>query len=141
MLKALLPSAVHKFSYVSGRRTTQPKELHCLLQWRLLSMVQRCSQVGHLCKVSHHGALSQGTFYGQDPLQDAAGACSFNENYANLMSYPWSQGTMVTIAINREQFDNSKGCGTCIMYRGTGGGIGVTPPSTTQWTMGIVNNQ
>lgn len=81
------------------------------------------------------------TFYGQDPDQDAQGACSFNENYANIMSYPWHQGTMVTIALNREQFDNSRGCGLCIMYRGTGGGIGVTPLSTTQWTMGIVNNQ
>lgn len=83
----------------------------------------------------------QGTFYGQDSDQDAKGACSFNENYANIMSYDWHQGTMVTIALNREQFDNSRGCGLCIMYRGTGGGIGVTPMSTTQWTMGIVNNQ
>lgn len=87
------------------------------------------------------GGTAQATFYGQDPDQDAKGACSFNENYANIMSYPWHQGTMVTIALNREQFDNSRGCGMCIMYRGTGGGIGVTPPSTTQWTMGIVNNQ
>lgn len=97
---------------------------------------------GVFCGLTHLGSTDvQGTFYGQDPDQDAKGACSFNENYANIMSYDWHQGTMVTIALNREQFDNSRGCGLCIMYRGTGGGIGVTPMSTTQWTMGIVNNQ
>ena len=53
----------------------------------------------------------------------------------------WTAGTMVTIAMNHDQFNGGKGCGTCIMYRGTGGGVGVTPLSTTQWTMGIVNNQ
>ena len=74
--------------------------------------------------------------------QDAKGACSFNENFANTMSSSsWTAGTMVTIAMNHDQFNGGKGCGTCIMYRGIGGGVGVTPLSTTQWTMGIVNNQ
>lgn len=74
--------------------------------------------------------------------QDAKGACSFNENFANTMSSSsWTTGTMVTIAMNHDQFNGGRGCGTCIMYRGIGGGVGVTPLSTTQWTMGIVNNQ
>ena len=78
----------------------------------------------------------------QTKKQDAKGACSFNENFANTMSSSsWTAGTMVTIAMNHDQFNGGKGCGTCIMYRGVGGGVGVTPLSTTQWTMGIVNNQ
>jgi hypothetical protein len=86
--------------------------------------------------------VGDATYYGQDPDQDAKGACSFNENFANTMSTSaWTTGTMVTIAMNHDQFNGGKGCGTCIMYRGIGGGVGVTPPSTTQWTMGIVNNQ
>ena len=58
-----------------------------------------------------------------------------------MSSSSWTAGTMVTIAMNHDQFNGGKGCGTCIMYRGIGGGVGVTPLSTTQWTMGIVNNQ
>jgi hypothetical protein len=58
-----------------------------------------------------------------------------------MSTSPWTAGTMVTIALNHDQFNGGKGCGTCIMYRGLGGGVGVTPLSTTQWTMGIVNNQ
>ncbi len=86
--------------------------------------------------------VGDGTFYGQDPDQDARGACSFNENFANTMSSAaWTTGTMVTIAMNHDQFNGGKGCGTCIMYRGIGGGVGVTPPATALWTMGIVNNQ
>ena len=77
--------------------------------------------------------VGDGTFYGQDADQDAKGACSFNENFANTMSTSaWTTGTMVTIALNHDQFNGGKGCGTCIMYRGVGGGVGVTPPSTTQ---------
>ena len=80
--------------------------------------------------------------YHHPKLQDAKGACSFNENFANTMSSAsWTAGTMVSIAMNHDQFNGGKGCGTCIMYRGIGGGVGVTPLSTTQWTMGIVNNQ
>ena len=95
-------------------------------------------------EMSNQASKQQGdaTFYGQDPDQDAKGACSFNENFANTMATdPWTKGTMVTIALNHDQFNGGKWCGTCIMYRGIGGGVGVTPVSTTQWTMGIVNNQ
>ncbi|BDA51120.1 hypothetical protein COCOBI_17-3400 [Coccomyxa sp. Obi] len=81
-----------------------------------------------------------GTFYGHQQGQDAQGACSFSENYANAMNQAWADGAAITLALNRDNFDDSRGCGMCIMYRGIGGGIGVTPVSTTNWFMGIVNN-
>jgi hypothetical protein len=81
------------------------------------------------------------------------------------MNMSWTLGAALSLAINKDMFDGSKACGTCIMYRGvwaescmhaccvaaglslrraahagTGGGIGVTPVSTTQWIMGFVNN-
>ena len=63
-------------------------------------------------------ARLQATFYGQQQGQDAQGACSFSENYANAMSQSWADGAAVTIALNRDHFDDSHGCGMCIMYRG-----------------------
>ncbi|KAK9902216.1 hypothetical protein WJX75_007899 [Coccomyxa subellipsoidea] len=84
--------------------------------------------------------FGDGTFYGHQQDQDAQGACSLSENYANAMHLPWAAGAAVSLALNRDQFDDSRACGLCIMYRGIGGGIGVTPVSTTNWFMGIVNN-
>ena len=63
-------------------------------------------------------ARLQGTFYGHQQGQDAQGACSFSENYANAMSQSWANGAVVTLALNRDHFDDSRGCGMCIMYRG-----------------------
>ncbi len=61
----------------------------------------------------------QGTFYGHQQGQDAQGACSFSENYANAMNQSWADGAAITLALNRDHFDDSRGCGMCIMYRGT----------------------
>ncbi len=71
-------------------------------------------------------ARLQATFYGHQQGQDAQGACSFSENYANAMSQSWANGAAVTLALNRDHFDDSRGCGMCIMYRGA------QPHSSTQ---------
>ncbi len=84
---------------------------------------------------------AQGTFYGQQDGQDAQGTCSYNENFANTVKLPWSSGTDMTIALNDAQFENGNGCGLCIKFRGTGAGLGTTPPSTTEWKTGFVNNR
>nr|QOL01074.1 putative extracellular protein CSOL_007b [Pseudococcomyxa simplex] len=87
---------------------------------------------------TQHG---DGTFYGQQDGQDAQGTCSYNENFANTVKLPWSSGTDMTLALNDAQFDNGSGCGLCIKFRGTGAGLGTTPPSTTEWKTGFVNNR
>lgn len=70
----------------------------------------------------------QQTYYGQDPDQDHQGACSLSENAANFNALPWTRGVHVTVALNRPQLDNSKGCGMCIMFRAQpgAGGLGMT---------------
>lgn len=83
----------------------------------------------------------QATFYGQDPMQDGMGKCSFSENYANTNHLPWTRGIAGTVALNKADFDDGKSCGMCIMYRGTGRGTGTTPLSTQYWAMGFVNNE
>lgn len=80
----------------------------------------------------------QGTFYGAG--QDNQGTCSFSQNFANTNNLPWTTGAALTLALNDAQFDNSAGCGLCVMYRGTGAGLGTTPIPAT-WTMGFVNNR
>ncbi|KAK9808944.1 hypothetical protein WJX72_006738 [[Myrmecia] bisecta] len=79
-----------------------------------------------------------GTFYGAG--QDAAGTCSFSENFANTNSLSWTAGVYNTIAMNDPDFDNSKACGMCLMYRATGTGIGTTPIGR-EWKRGFVNNR
>ena len=83
---------------------------------------------------------AQGTFYGQQADQDERGTCSFGRNFANTMKLPWSTGTHNTVALNDNMFNDSLPCGTCIMYRGTGQGIGTTP-IPQNWTRAIVNNR
>jgi len=85
--------------------------------------------------------LLQATFYGHEEGQDAQGACSFSENFANTNGMPWSKGISTTIALNDAQFDNGAACGMCIMYQGTGEGIGTTPLATDKWYRGFVNNR
>ena len=82
----------------------------------------------------------QGTFYGQQADQDERGTCSFGRNFANTMHLPWSNGTHNTVALNDNMFSTSLPCGTCILYRGTGQGIGTTP-IPQNWTRAIVNNR
>ncbi|KAK9834151.1 hypothetical protein WJX81_003220 [Elliptochloris bilobata] len=81
-----------------------------------------------------------GTFYGQQSDQDERGTCSFGSNFANTMHLPWSNGTHNTVALNDNMFSDSLPCGTCIMYRGVGQGIGTTP-IPQNWTRAIVNNR
>ena len=83
----------------------------------------------------------QGTFYGQQDGQDAAGACSYSANFANSNKLPWSSNADSTLALNDAQWDGGAGCGLCVRYRGTGSGIGTTPLSTTEWKTGFVNNR
>ena len=83
----------------------------------------------------------QGTFYGQQDNQDAAGACSYSANFANSNSLPWSKGTDMTVALNDAQWAGGAGCGLCVRFRGTGAGIGTTPISTSEWKTGFVNNR
>ena len=89
--------------------------------------------------VKHPGV--QGTFYGQQQVQDGGGTCSLSENYANTNHYPWTNGITGTLALNGNDFGDSGGCGMCVMYRGLGGGMGTTPVPTTGWAMGFVNNR
>jgi hypothetical protein len=81
----------------------------------------------------------QGTFYGQQSGQADGGACSFGAKFSNSLGLSWKQGVQTYIAINLAQYNNSMGCGQCLMYRGTGSGIGMTP-ITSDWKMGLVDN-
>jgi len=83
----------------------------------------------------------EATFYGHQEGQDAAGACSYSENFANTNSLPWSTGISTTIALNDAQFEAGLACGMCIMYQGTGEGIGTTPLAGDRWYRGFVNNR
>ena len=83
----------------------------------------------------------QGTFYGQQDNQDAAGACSYSANFANSNNLAWSKGTDMTVALNDAQWAGGAGCGLCVRFRGTGAGIGTTPISTSEWKTGFVNNR
>ena len=78
----------------------------------------------------------QGTFYG--PGGDAQGACSYGPNFANTLGLPATANTQNTIAMNDADFSTGLTCGMCIMYKGTGSGIGLTPLSTTTWTFAQV---
>jgi len=81
----------------------------------------------------------QGTFYGQQGNQDAAGTCSYGANDANTLNLEWTSKTQATIALNADQFQQGLACGLCMYYRGTGGGIGTTPiPS--DWQFAFVDN-
>ncbi|KAK9829703.1 hypothetical protein WJX72_007439 [[Myrmecia] bisecta] len=80
-----------------------------------------------------------GTFYGQQSGQNDAGACTYGLHYGNTLGLDWSKGVQTYIALNNAQFDQSNACGLCLMYRGTGPGIGVTPISRN-WTYGFVDN-
>jgi hypothetical protein len=61
----------------------------------------------------------QGTFYGQQQDQDGRGACSFGDTLGvNTDDLAWTTGAAVSLAINSDQFDGSKACGMCVMYRG-----------------------
>ncbi|KAK9830390.1 hypothetical protein WJX72_011477 [[Myrmecia] bisecta] len=81
-----------------------------------------------------------GTFYGQQSNQNDNGTCTFGSNYGNTLGLEWSKGVQTYIALNRPHFDRSNACGLCLMYRGTSGGIGVTPISS-KWTYGFVDNE
>ena len=83
----------------------------------------------------------QGTFYGQQSDQDAAGACSYGKNFANSTKMPWSSNADMTVALNDAQWELGAGCGLCVRFRGTGAGIGTTPIATSHWQTGFVNNR
>lgn len=93
--------------------------------------------------VTNKGSMQTGeaTFYGHEEGQDAQGACSFSENFANTNNLPWTKGISNTIALNDAQFANGAACGMCVMYQGTGEGIGTTPLATDKWYRGFVNNR
>ena len=85
--------------------------------------------------------MLQGTFYGQQSDQDAAGACSYGKNFANSTKMPWSSNADMTVALNDAQWELGAGCGLCVRFRGTGAGIGTTPIATSHWQTGFVNNR
>ena len=60
---------------------------------------------------------AQGTYYGQQAGQDDAADCSFGKNFANTLGASWQTGVQTFVAMNRNQYNNSKACGQCIMYR------------------------
>lgn len=77
--------------------------------------------------------IPQATFYGHEEGQDTQGACSFSENFANTNNLPWTKGISNTIALNDAQFANGAACGMCVMYQGTGEGLGTTPLATVSF--------
>lgn len=79
----------------------------------------------------------QGTFYGQQGGQDNQGSCSYGG--MSGMYGGWMNGVHNTIAMNSAQYAGGLACGTCLYYRGTGGGIG-TKPVSKDWQYAIVNN-
>ena len=81
----------------------------------------------------------QGTYYGQQGNQNAAGTCSYGSDNANTMGLEWTSGTQATIALNANQFQQGLACGLCMYFRGTGGGIGTTP-IPADWQFAIVDN-
>ena len=85
----------------------------------------------------HSKKNKQATFYGHEEGQDAQGACSFSENFANTNGLPWTKGISNTIALNDAQFANGAACGMCVMYQGTGEGIGTTPLATVREGGGV----
>ena len=46
----------------------------------------------------------------------------------------------MTVAMNDDQFAGGAACGLCVMFRGTGTGIGTVPVSTNEWTFALVTN-
>ncbi len=110
------------------------------------SVLYPAQHLSKCCSVAGRGAdacraRAQATYYGQQIDQDAAGTCSFGGNFANSMHLPWTNGVRHSVALNDNMFNDSLPCGTCIMYRGRGQGLGTTPVPTTNWTMAIVNNR
>ncbi|KAK9854210.1 hypothetical protein WJX84_008056 [Apatococcus fuscideae] len=79
------------------------------------------------------------TYYG--PGGDAQGTCSWGPNFANTLGLPATANAATTIALNDVDFSAGLACGMCVMFIGTGGGIGTTPISTTTWTLGQVTNR
>ena len=73
----------------------------------------------------------QGTFYGHQQDQDSHAACSYSENRAGTMNLTWTTGAAVSLAMNSDQFNGSKACGMCVMYRGG-------PLPTTSHSAGLV---
>lgn len=59
----------------------------------------------------------QVTYYGQQSGQDDAAVCAYGKNFADTLGAEWSTGVQTFVAINRDQYNNSKACGQCIMYR------------------------
>jgi hypothetical protein len=105
-----------------------------------------CDSHGCACAQAHLSdswqsgdVMLQGTFYGQQSGQGDAAACSFGAKFSNTLGLSWKQGVQTYIAMNRPQYNNSQACGQCLMYRGTGPGIGMTPISS-DWKMGLVDN-
>lgn len=78
------------------------------------------------------------TSYGSQ--QDYQGACSYGTNFANTVNLPWRTGVPHTVALNADQFGGGLACGMCILYRGTGTGLGTVPVSTDEWIYGLVTN-
>ena len=77
------------------------------------------------CLIRLHGCAAlklkspmQGTFYGHQQDQDSHAACSYSENRAGTMNLTWTTGAAVSLAMNSDQFNGSKACGMCVMYRG-----------------------
>ena len=42
----------------------------------------------------------------------------YSENAAHSMNMSWTLGAALSLAINKDMFNGSKACGTCVMYRG-----------------------
>lgn len=53
------------------------------------------------------------TFYGSSGI--LGGACSYD--LTNSINLPFIKNSETTVALNPYQFNNSQGCGTCIMFR------------------------
>lgn len=94
------------------------------------------------------------TVYGEPgPTTNGKGTCSYGDNMADTTGLPFGTapdsasdggtGSKITfIALNDAQFDDSKACGTCLWFRGTGDGVGVESRRVSpEWQYGMVDNR
>ena len=81
----------------------------------------------------------QGTYYGQQGDQNSAGVCSYGSAKSDTLDLEWTSIIQNTVALNTDQFQQGLACGACLYYRGTGGGIGTTPPPS-DWQFAFVDN-
>ncbi len=81
-----------------------------------------------ISRLAYAGYTGDGTFYN---LGSSTGNCGFEAvsaiDAATVKQLPWASGIDTFVAINNAQYNGSLTCGQCLVYHGTGSGLGTTP--------------